>query len=146
MGSIEAMNKGSSSRYFSEKDKIKVAQGVSGAVVDKGSLHRFLPYLQLGVRHGLQDLGARDLNELAQIRRDSQSTKATQGARAPQLQLQRSVYTAATLTDRMLVWCFYFVVFFLRCAEKLRFELRTAAAQREGGIHSLYSYEKTLFA
>jgi IMP dehydrogenase len=143
MGSIEAMNKGSSSRYFSEKDKIKVAQGVSGAVVDKGSLHRFLPYLQLGVRHGLQDLGARDLNELAQIRRDSQSTKATQGARAPQLQLQRNVHVAATLTDDLILCAFIFI--FL-AAEKLRFELRTAAAQREGGIHSLYSYEKTLFA
>jgi len=42
------------------------------------------------------------------------------------------------------VCCFYF--YFPGCAEKLRFELRTAAAQREGGIHSLYSYEKTLFA
>ncbi len=100
MGSIEAMNKGSSTRYFSEKDKLKVAQGVSGAVVDKGSLHRFLPYLQLGVRHGLQDLGTRDLIELAQFRKE----------------------------------------------KKLRFELRTPAAQREGGIHSLYSFEKTLFA
>lgn len=31
-------------------------------------------------------------------------------------------------------------------SEKLRFEIRTPAAQREGNVHSLYSYEKTLFA
>jgi IMP dehydrogenase/GMP reductase len=98
--SIEAMNKGSSTRYLSDKEKLKVAQGVSGAVVDKGSLHKFLPYLALGVRHGMQDLGTRDLNELAEARHE----------------------------------------------KRLRFELRTPAAQKEGGIHSLYSYEKTLYA
>ena len=28
---------------------------------------------------------------------------------------------------------------------KLRIELRSPAAQREGGVHNLYSYEKRLF-
>ena len=98
MGSIEAMSKGSDKRYFGEKAKVKVAQGVSGAVVDKGSIRRFVPYLEQGVRHGFQDLGAVSRVELNRMRE----------------------------------------------AGELRFELRTSAAQREGGVHDLHSYERRL--
>ena len=54
MGSLEAMERkdaGTSAmeRYFhKENDTVKVAQGVSGNIVDKGSVLRYLPYLISG--------------------------------------------------------------------------------------------------
>jgi len=96
MGSIEAMMQGSAKRYFSEQQTIKVAQGVSGTVVDKGKIDRYIPYLAQSVCLGLQDLGASDLETLSVARKN----------------------------------------------KILRFQLRTFAGVREGGVHDLHSYSK----
>lgn len=84
MGSLDAMtqNKSATKRYFSETDKIKVAQGVSGTVIDKGSVKKFLEYLVTGVQHGLQDIGVQNLISLVNkvnegtIRFERRSTSA----------------------------------------------------------------------
>ncbi|HNX60086.1 MAG TPA: IMP dehydrogenase, partial [Spirochaetota bacterium] len=64
MASLEAMEKGGAKRYFAEEAKIKVAQGVSGSVVDKGSMMDYVPYIIQGLKHSFQDMGVRSITEL----------------------------------------------------------------------------------
>ena len=65
MASLEAMSAGGAARYLaSAKDVVKVPQGVSGTVVDKGSLVDYLPYLMKGLQQAFQDMGFRDIPSL----------------------------------------------------------------------------------
>ncbi|MFO7849600.1 MAG: IMP dehydrogenase [Spirochaetia bacterium] len=64
MASQEAMDAGGGKRYFTDKASIKVFQGVSGAVTDKGSMYDYLPYIVQSLSHSFQDLGVRTLSLL----------------------------------------------------------------------------------
>lgn len=69
MGSLDAMNAcqelSAASRYYSEADHVKVAQGVAGSVVDKGSVHRFIGgYLYTGLQKAFQDIGCPSIQRL----------------------------------------------------------------------------------
>lgn len=98
MASLEAMKEGGAKRYFADDQKIRVAQGVSGTVVDKGSIFDFVPYLIQGVKHSFQDMGIRSIEKL-----------------------HSKLY-----------------------AGDLRFEPRSLAAQLQGGVHNLYSFQKPI--
>jgi len=100
-GAKDAKSKSAgTARYFSENDRVLVAQGVSGSVLDRGSVTKFVPYLQAGLQHSLQDVGVQSLTNL------------------------RNGVKGGTV----------------------RFELRTANAQAEGGVHGLHSFEKKLYS
>ncbi|KAI4839441.1 inosine-5'-monophosphate dehydrogenase [Plasmodium brasilianum] len=77
MGSMDAMyNKSfnSKSRYLVEENKndnsnepheeVKVSQGVSASLVDKGSVLNLIPHLVKAVKHGFQSMGIRNIPEL----------------------------------------------------------------------------------
>lgn len=64
MGSTDAMKAGSGDRYFQNETKKYVPEGVSGAVVCKGSLSDIVFQLIGGLRSGMGYCGAKDLSKL----------------------------------------------------------------------------------
>lgn len=86
---------GSAARYFADKQKIRVAQGVTGCLVDKGSIRNLIPYVMQGVKHGFQDAGVASVQAL-----------------------HEQLY-----------------------AGQVRFDVRSAAAQREGNVHNLTVFD-----
>ncbi len=64
MASAEAIQKGGGKRYLYDDNAIKVAQGVSGVVVDKGSVVDLIAYIVQSLRQALQDLGCRSIDAL----------------------------------------------------------------------------------
>jgi IMP dehydrogenase len=64
MASLEAMERGGGKRYYSAEEKVKIAQGVSGTVVDKGSVVNFGEYIIKSLLHALQGIGYRTVKGL----------------------------------------------------------------------------------
>jgi IMP dehydrogenase len=67
MGSISAMNQGSSDRYFQDvEDDVKkfVPEGIEGRVAFKGNLHEIVYQYVGGLRAGMGYCGAKDIQSL----------------------------------------------------------------------------------
>lgn len=93
-----AVENAATSRYFSESSAVKVAQGVSGDVQDKGSVKQFLPYLYVGVQHSFQDLGVKSIAELQSGVKEG---KVRFEARTASAQLEGGVHGLNSYTKRL---------------------------------------------
>lgn len=101
MGSIDAMEAHSSSqdRYFTASDEqVKVAQGVSATMLDRGSIHKFVPYLVRGIQHGLQDIGVHSIKELQE---GAQKGTVRFEKRSPNAQLEGGVHSLHSYDKRL---------------------------------------------
>jgi len=85
-------------RYFSESSVVKVAQGVSGDVQDKGSVKAFISYLYVGVQHSLQDIGVRSVTALQEGVKDGRVRCELRTASA---QVEGGVHVLHSYTKRL---------------------------------------------
>jgi len=90
MASVEAMDVGGGKRYLQEDDNVVVPQGVSGTVLDRGSLVDYVPYLMKGLQQSLQDMGFPDVTTL---RESLYSGRLRFERRTPAAQAEGSVHS-----------------------------------------------------
>jgi len=64
MGSLQAMENGSSVRYGTQNSSIRIPEGVSGMVPSKGSISEWIPCLMQGVKQGFHKLGHPSISNL----------------------------------------------------------------------------------
>ena len=64
MGSLGAMDSGSSDRYFQDKNKKYVPEGVEGRVIYKGKAEDVIYQLMGGLKSGMGYVGAKDIPDL----------------------------------------------------------------------------------
>ncbi|KAI6127100.1 IMP dehydrogenase/GMP reductase [Pisolithus sp. B1] len=85
-------------RYFSENSTVKVAQGVSGDVQDKGSVKAFVPYLYAGSQRSLRDIGVKSVKDLKKGVRDGSARLELRTANA---QVEGGVHGLHSYTKRL---------------------------------------------
>lgn len=112
MGSIDAMEEkrisgntkvvksagAGAARYFSERDRLLVAQGVSGTVLERGSVTKLIPYLMAGVQHSLQDIG---MKSVAELREKVLSNEVRFELRTPSAQAEGNVHGLHTFEKKL---------------------------------------------
>jgi IMP dehydrogenase len=64
MGSIKSMTQGSAARYQIKTKGLCVPEGIVGAVITRGYVNEWVPYLMQGVKQGLHKLGYRTLKDI----------------------------------------------------------------------------------
>ena len=46
---------------------VRLTSGINGAVVDKGPLTRYFPFLCQSIKHGFQDMGCRSIEQVSEV-------------------------------------------------------------------------------
>ena len=127
-------------RYHSDTQALKIAQGVSGTVRDKGSVRRNVPFLMQAVKQGFQVCAGSGVERAYRCQgaraAGNQRVACIVGTRHPRLPSHPCAppqdLGAKSLAD---AWRR------LDVGEQ-RVECRTGAAQAEGGVHDMHSFDK----
>ena len=127
-------------RYHSDTQSMKIAQGVSGTVKDKGSAQRNIPFLMQAARQGFQVGWASNCHLTLT---DAICTKQpTHGAQLRLLIIVRAHDNLTGAFAQDLGARSIAAAHEMLASGSLYLETRTGAAQAEGNVHDMYSYDK----